>query len=59
MTLDERLKVQELIKELKERKLNFPIIDFQLQEHQKEIEDAIAKRNSDGTPYYKFVVMIG
>jgi len=47
MTLDERLKVQELIKELKERKLNFPIVDFQLQEHQQEIEDAIAKRNPD------------
>lgn len=59
MTLDERLKVQELTQQLKERKLNFPIVDFQLQEHQKDIEDAIAKRNPDGTPYNKFVVMIG
>ena len=58
LSLDERFRVQELIKELRERKTDFPIVDFELQEHQQAIEDAIAKRNPDWTPFYKFVVMI-
>lgn len=57
--LDERFKVQQLINELKERQLNYPILDFELQPHQQKLADAIAKRNPDGTPYYKFVIMIG
>ena len=59
MSLDQRLEIQKITQELKERKLHYPIADFTLQDHQKEIEDAIAKRNADGTPYYKFIVMIG
>lgn len=59
MTLNERLRVQELTEELKIRKRDFPIIDFELQDHQLEIEDAIAKRKPDWTPFYKFIIMIG
>lgn len=59
LTLDKRIEVENIIKELKLRKHHFPILDFELLPHQKEIIDAIAKRNPDGTPYYKYIIMMG
>jgi len=47
LTLDKRIEVENIIKELKLRKHHFPILDFELLPHQKEIIDAIAKRNPD------------
>lgn len=59
MTMEQRLRIQEIVAELKERKLNYPILDFELLPHQKEIIDALAKRNPNWTPYYKYVIMMG
>lgn len=39
--IKDRIKIQELINELKTRKTFFPILDFKLQEHQLEIMDAV------------------
>lgn len=58
LTLEQRLRIQELIAELKERQKDFPILDFKLLPHQQEIIDALAKRNPDWTPYYKYVIMM-
>lgn len=41
-----------LIEELKNRKINYPILDFKLQPHQQEIVDAIADKNN------KYVLLI-
>lgn len=58
LTLEERYKVDELIKELALRKKKFPILDYRPQAYQQEIIDAIRARNPDGTPKYKFIVFI-
>jgi hypothetical protein len=46
--IKDRLKIQKLIKELKERKFNYPILDFKTQKHQKEVLEAVglAKQRS-------------
>ena len=58
LTIDKRIEVENIIKELKIRKQNYPILDFTLLPHQKQIIDAIAKRNKDWTPYYKYIIMM-
>lgn len=59
LTLEQRLHVQKLIKELKERKSLYPILDFKPQTYQQEFLDVVAARNPDWTPKYKFIVFIG
>ena len=44
--INDRIKVQELIKELKVRKLNYPILDFTPQPHQEEVLNAVKRRQS-------------
>jgi len=57
--INERLKVQELIKELKNRKLKFPILDFTPLPHQKEVIDAIGERLEHSyKPKYKYIMFI-
>ncbi len=58
LTLEERYKVDELIKELALRKKKFPILDYRPQAYQQEFIDAIRARNPDGSPKYKFIVFI-
>lgn len=58
LTIEQRLKVEEIIKELKLRKKEYPILDFVLLPHQQKIINALAKRNDDWTPYYKYVIMM-
>jgi len=59
LTIEQRIWIENIIKELKIRKLHYPILDFKLLPHQQEIIDAIAKRNEDWTPYYKYIIMMG
>jgi len=55
--IKERLKVQELIKELKNRKFYYPIIDFKPQKHQEEVLHAVSKRVAS-VPKYKYIMFI-
>ena len=59
LTIEQRDEVNKIIKELKHRKANYPILDFELLPHQQEVIDALAKRDEDGSPYYKYVIMMG
>lgn len=56
---DQRVKVEEIIKELKLRKQRYPILDFTPQPFQQEFVEAVAARNEDWTPKYKFIILIG
>ena len=58
LTYEQRIGVENIIKEIRLRKKEYPILDFKLLPHQKEIIDALAKRNKDGTPFYKYVIMM-
>ena len=55
--IKDRIKIQELINELKTRKTFFPILDFKLQEHQLEIMDAVWARKWNN-PLYKYIMFI-
>lgn len=57
LSLNDRLKVEELLKELKKRKLLYPLLDFKRLPHQQELSDAVWARN--GTiPKYKYILFI-
>ena len=47
LTIEQRDDVNKIIKELKLRKKNYPILDFALLPHQQEIIDALAKKDED------------
>lgn len=61
LSLEKRLRVQELTKELKERRLHYPIMDYVTMEHQQELVDAVSKRqkHKPKLPFYKFIMLIG
>lgn len=59
LTLEQRTKVQQLIKELSERKFKYPILDFKRLPHQQELSDAVAARDDNGVPLYKYILFIG
>ena len=54
----DRVKVQILIKELKERKFFYPILDFKPQQHQKEVLEAVWNLKEDWFPTYKYIMFI-
>jgi len=58
LTIDERVKVQKLINELKIRKRDFGLLDFKLLPHQQEVMNAISERISSSSllPKYKFLL---
>ena len=58
LTPQQRLEVNQLLKELEERKLKYPILDFHPQSYQQEFVDALAMRNPDWTPRWKFIVFL-
>jgi hypothetical protein len=41
MSVEERHKLNQLVNELKERKLKYPILDFEPQQYQKDFLDAV------------------
>jgi len=53
----ERVKIQVLIKELKERKFYYPLLDFKPQLHQEEVLNAVWLRK-DWLPTYKYIMFI-
>ena len=56
--VEQRHEVHKLIKELKERKLKYPLLDIKFHDYQQEFDDAIKARNPDWTPRWKFVVFL-
>lgn len=58
LTIDKRVEVQKIIAELEKRKLEYPILDLSLQEHQEEFREKVALRNPDGTPRWKFIIFL-
>lgn len=58
LTEQERVQVQMLIKELEERKLKYPVLDFKAQGYQQEILDAISEVKPDWTPRWKFIIFL-
>lgn len=58
MTLDQRLEVEKIIAELEKRKLEYPILDLKLQDHQEEFRMKVAERKEDGTPRWKFIIFL-
>jgi len=47
LTGEQRARVEDLIAELRYRKLKFPILDFKPLPHQIEVRDAIAERKDN------------
>ena len=60
LTIDERLKLQVLIKELTLRRIEFPLVDFVTLPHQEEIANAVWERKEEGwtLPKYKYIMFI-
>jgi hypothetical protein len=56
---EQMLSVQEIIKEIKIRKLKYPILDFHPQHYQQEFLDAVSERKPDWTPKWKFIIFLG
>jgi len=57
LTLDERVKVQELIKELTIRKIEYWLLDFKPLEHQETVINAVAEtKENTNLPVYKFLL---
>lgn len=56
--IKDRIQIQKLINELKNRKQYFPLLDFKLQNHQEEIMNAVAQRNIWNIPLYKYIMFI-
>ena len=44
LSVEKRIRIQELIKELRERKLKYPVMDYVPLEHQQELIDAVKLR---------------
>lgn len=59
LTYDERLRVWELLKELKNRQRLYPILSFKPQPFQQKIIDALQEKNPDWTWKYKFIIFVG
>jgi len=61
LTIDERVKVQKLMNELKIRKRDFGLLDFKMLPHQQQVMDAISERinNKSLLPKYKFLLFQG
>ncbi len=53
-----RMRVMEIIANLKERKLNYPILDFKPQTKQEEIVQATGAFTKKGIPVYKYIMFI-
>lgn len=47
LTIDQRLTAEKLIAELEKRKLEYPILDLKLQDHQEEFRQKVAEKNPD------------
>lgn len=58
LTYVQRYRVQELVRELTLRKKYFPIMDYSQQPHQQEVQDAVAARQEDWHPKYKYIMFI-
>lgn len=58
LTGEQRARVEDLIAELRYRKLKFPILDFNPLPHQIEVRDAIAERKDNWLPKYKYILFI-
>jgi len=58
--IKDRLKVQQLIKELKERRFQYPLLDFKPLTHQVEVLEAVGERatNALAMPKYKYIMFI-
>lgn len=59
LSIEERVEVEKLIKQLKLRKERYCILDYRSQEYQQQFLDAVAARNPDGSVKYKFIIFIG
>ena len=57
LSLDDRLKVQQLTKELRKRKLLYPLLDFKRLPHQQELSEAVGAREGP-LPKYKYILFI-
>jgi len=58
LTIEERSNVNKLLKEIKERRSLYPLLDVKLNEDQTEFLNAVAERNEDWTPRYKIFVFL-
>lgn len=58
LPIEKRMEVVKLIKELKDRKLKYPILDIELHDYQKEFDDALNAKNPDWTYKYKFIIFL-
>ena len=54
---DKRAALESLLSELKERKLNYPLLDYKRLPHQQEISDAVGAREG-GLPKHKYILFI-
>lgn len=61
LSYEEKIKTEALIKELYNRRLKYPILDFQPQEHQQDVINAVAVRRTKASfkPLYKYILLIG
>lgn len=59
LTIDQRVEVESILKELELRKRKYPLLDIKLNDNQQEFLDAVKERNPDWTPRYKIFVFLG